>query len=436
MLPSRRLIIMVLPAALIFLAGAYFKPLTGLGLIYVLVLAACVLFDALLLPRRRGIVIERLAGERISLGVRARVCFRIRNATRRRLRIQLAEDLPVGLDGTGVTSEGLFDGGAEGTLEYSLTASARGRYELADVDVRVLPALGLLYRQYRLKIPLEVQVYPNLLNLRRYDLMLRRGLLYEQGLARQRLIGQGYEFESLRQYAPGDDMSRVDWKATARRRKLMVRNYAPERRQSILIALDVGRATAAEFDGVSRLDHFVSASLMLAFVAMRQGDWISLVAFSDRIESYLPPVRGAKSIERVVRALCDVKPRLVAADYAGACRFLGLRNRKRSLICLMTDVIDHDASAIVIAYLARFARHHLPLAVTLKDPDLHALASESLATSKDIYAKAIALDVIAARQEALTDMRRRGVSVLDVPPKSLTPDLINRYLQIKSAGRL
>jgi len=302
--------------------------------------------------------------------------------------------------------------------------------------VRVLPATGLLYRQFTLDLSTEIQVFPNLMSVRKTELLARRGSSYEQGLARLRHIGQGYAFESLRRYVRGDEMSRIEWKVTARRGDLIVKNFEPERQQSVLVAIDVGRATAGEFQGLSRVDYLVNATLLLAFVALRQRDQFSLVAFSDRIESYLPPVTGVKNIEQVARALFQVQPRLVESDYDGACRFLGLKNRKRSLLCLMTDVIDRQASDVLLGYLARFARYHLPLAVTLSNPQLQQMAHQPLASCADPYSQAVALDVLAAREEALISMRRKGVSVLDVPPNRLTPELINRYTAIKSLRRL
>jgi uncharacterized protein (DUF58 family) len=274
------------------------------------------------------------------------------------------------------------------------------------------------------------------MNVSKSELLARRGSSYEQGLARLRQIGQGFEFESLRPYIRGDEISRIEWKATARRAELIVKNYEPERQQNILVAIDVGRATAGEFQGLSRVDYLVNATLMLAYVALRQRDQFSLVAFSDRIESYLPPVSGLKSIERVAHALFKLQPRLVESDYGGACRFLGLKNRKRSLFCMMTDVIDQQASDVLIAYMARFARYHLPLAVTLSNVDLRRLAHQPLDSCDDVYAKAVAWDVLTAREEALVAMRRGGVSVLDVAPNRLTPELINRYTMIKSTRRL
>jgi len=435
MVPSPRLIILVLAAVPIFLCGAIYGPLAAVGLIYAAALGLYALIDLLLLPRRRSIVIRRLAPSRVSLASPTPVRFEIENNTRRRLTLLLAEDLPAVMRTDPDPCRTIIAAGGRATVEYRLTARKRGRYRLDRVDVRALPAGGLFYRQFALHLPAEVQVFPNLVNVRKYELLLRRGLTAE-GIMRLRQFGQGAEFESLRQYADGDDMARIDWKATAKRSRLIVRNFEPERQQSVLVAIDVGRATAGEFAGLSRLDYLINAALMLGYVSLRQGDWFSLVAFSDRIESYLPPLRGIKNIDRVARSLYALEPRLVESDYGGACRFLGLRNRKRSLICVMTDIIDRQASDILIAYMARFARHHLPLAVTLANPEVRQLADRPLARSDDLYAQAVAMDVLNAREEALTGMRRMGISVLDVPPDALTPELINRYVLIKSTQRL
>ncbi len=436
MLPSPRLIIMVAAAAPIFLAGAFAEPFAAIGVIYLLVLAAAAVLDLVLLPRRRSIVVERAAPERLSLAVPERITLTVRNLGRRSVRVALRELLPPGMEARPAECAGTIEGGAERTFAYRLTALHRGQYRLGPVDVRVLPTLGLFYRQLQVDLPAEVQVFPNVANVKRYDLLLRRGLTRDEGMARLRQLGQGWQFESLRPFADGDDLSRVDWKATARRAELIVRNYEVEREQNVTVAIDVGRATAGEFAGISRLDYLVNATLMLAYVVLRQHDWFSLVAFSDRIESYLPPVRRLQNLERVARALYALEPRLVEADYSAACRFLDLKNRKRGLICLMTDVIDREASGTIVSYMAHYARRHLPLAVTLADPDVRSAAARPLSEGGDPYAKAAALDVLAARDDALRAMRRRGVGVLDVEPTQLTPELIDRYLLIKATHRL
>ncbi len=436
MVPSPRLILLVMAAAPVFLAGALVEGAAAVGVLYVIVLVLYTSLDALLLPRRRQITVTRTIPERVSVGYPTILRFGVENRTRRRLQVHLAQDTPEEIDVAPAECQTVLRPGQSAELECRLTAHQRGKHQLGRVFVRVLPAAGLLYRQFTLDLSTEIQVFPNLMNVRKTELLARRGSSFEQGLARLRHIGQGYAFESLRRYVHGDEMSRIEWKVTARRGDLIVKNFEPERQQNILVALDVGRATAGEFQGLSRVDYLVNATLMLAFVALRQRDQFSLVAFSDRIESYLPPVTGVKNLEQVARALYQVQPRLVESDYDGACRFLGLKNRKRSLLCMMTDVIDRQASDVLLGYMARFAHYHLPLAVTLSNPELQQVAHQSLESCDDPYSQAVALDVLAAREEALLSMRRKGVSVLDVPPNRLTPELINRYTAIKALRRL
>ncbi len=427
---------MVMAAAPLFLAGTIYGASVGIGVVYIVLLTLYTILDALMLPHRREIRVKRITPNRISLNVPTRIVFEVQSLYRRQVRVQLAEDAPATMDVYPARCDTILDPGQTRILEYRLIAHRRGRHDLSDIYVRVLPAVGLLYRQFKARIPAEVHVFPNLVNLSKYELLARRGLNYDQGLARLKRIGRGSEFESLRPYVSGDEMSRVDWKATAKRAKLIVKNYEPEKQQSIIVAIDVGRATAGQFGGLSRVDYLVNATLMLAYVALRQKDWFSMVAFSDRIESYLPPLNGLRNIDRVARALFELEPRLVESDYGAACRFLGLKNRKRSLLCMMTDVVDRDASNVLIAYMARFARYHLPLAITLSNPEIRQLAEEPLARCNDLHSKAVALDTLAAREEALLSMRQKGVSVLDVPPHRLTPELINRYTMIKSLHQL
>lgn len=435
MLPTRRLMILVSAAAPLFLAGTLIDAFVGIGVLYLLALAACLLGDRLIRPRRKQLVIHRRIPERISLGIPTEVVFEIRNESRRGLDIHLAENLPPQLMAVPARLHIRIPGRQTAEVTYQLTGQKRGRFTWPDVFVRTLPSQGLLYRQVRYPLPAEVRVFPNLTHLKRCDLLARRGLLLE-GLARQRRIGQGSEFESLRHYVIGDELSHVDWKATAKRDRLIVKNYEPQRQQNILVAIDVGRATGGEFDKLSRIDYLVNATLMLAYVALRQKDRFSLVAFSDRIECYVPPIAGMQNIDRVAQALYPLQGRRVESDYGAACRFLGLRNRKRSLVCVMTDIINKEASDVLLGYMARFARYHLPLLVMLSDPQVLELAQRPLSHRADPYVQAAAIDVLTARKEALVTMRRKGVLVLDVLPTQLTTDLINRYTLIKASHRL
>jgi uncharacterized protein (DUF58 family) len=434
-LPTSRLIAFVAAAAPAFLAAALYPSAAVLGVGYLLILALAACVEALLLRRRTRCSVERLLPERFTANRPLPVRYLLRNESARVLRVTLAERLPRGasLDAEQLAAE--LPPGVEVELTANLTCPHRGVYALDKLDLRVEPQRALFARQQTLALRAEVHVYPSTANIRAYELRLRRNASSDAGLRRSPQAGTGSEFDSLRRYVPGDDVTHLDWKASAKRRELIVRHLVPERRQNVLVAIDTGRATAGTFAGTSRLDSFVDATLLLAYAALRAGDYFSLVAFSDRIDSYLPPIRGVKRLDEVARALYRLESKLVEADYASACQFLNQRNRKRSLIVMMTDVVDRDASADVLGYLARYRQHHLPLLVSLLDPDLRAVA-EGPGETTDPFVRAAALDVVAARGEALHAMRRQGVGVLDVPPGTLTPALLERYLRIKAARSL
>ena len=167
---------------------------------------------------------------------------------------------------------------------------------------------------------------------------------------------------------------------------------------------------------------------------MKQGDYIGLVAFSDRVEAYVPPVKGRAALSRMNEALYRLEARLGDPNYEQVCKFLALRHRKRSLIVILTDVIDKNASSTLLAYAAHFARHHLPLCVTLRNLQVERLAAAEPQGVADCFTKTVALKMLARRAEALARMRQSGVDVLDVDPRQLTPQLLHRYLLLKGAS--
>jgi uncharacterized protein (DUF58 family) len=182
---------MVIAAAPLFLAGAVYEVFVGIGVIYVIILIFYTAFDALVLPRRGKIEVKRLIPERISLGYPTRIVFEIQNLSRRRVEIRLAEEVPPMIDVVPVQCVATISPQERKTVDYKLTAKQRGRHRLSNVFVRILPVMGLLYRQFKLSIPSELKVFPNLIDMRRYELLTRRGLTYEEGLARLKRIGQG-----------------------------------------------------------------------------------------------------------------------------------------------------------------------------------------------------------------------------------------------------
>lgn len=384
--------------------------------------------------RAGQIVVQRRLPEHLSLGTTNQVGWEIRNRAHVPLNFELTEDVPETINRQTPITRGVLLPHSSAELHYEVVPTRRGRYEFGDVFLRWRMQLGLVVRQKRIKARDAVKVYPNVASLAKYELAARRRT-GEMGLIAARLRGRGNLFESLRDYVPGDDPADAAWKATARHGRLMTRNFETERSQNVLVVLDCGRLMVPQVDELSRLDHAINASLLLSYVAMKQGDNIGLVAFSDRIEAYVPPVKGKAAMSAMNGALYRLEARLREPDYEQVCKFLALRHRKRSLIVILTDVIDKDASSALLAYAAHFARSHLPLCVTLRNLQVERLAAAEPQSADDCFTQAVALKMLSRRAEALARMKQSGVDILDVDPHQLTPQLLNRYLALKLRKR-
>jgi uncharacterized protein (DUF58 family) len=398
---------------------------------YDIALVVLALVDLAISARPRHFHIERQMPSRLSLGALNMVGWELHNRSPFTVWFEITEDVPVEMEREASSVSGQIVAHARAELRYSLRPTRRGLFEFGDIHLRYRSALGLLLRQKKFPVSTSVKVYPNVANLSRYEMALHRHRLAELGLSAARQRGKGMLFESLRDYVPGDDLADIAWKATARRGRPITRNFETDRSQNILVVVDCGRLMTTQVDNLSRLDYAVNAALLLTYVAVRQGDYIGMVAFSDRIEGYVPPMRGKGAITRMNEALYRLEPRLREPNYEEACRFLALRHRKRSLIVIITDVIDKDASSMLLAYTARFARRHLPLCVTLRNLEVDSLAGSRPTSTSECFTKAVALEMLAARNDALARMRQFGVDVLDVNPRQLSPKLLNRYLWLK-----
>ncbi len=297
--------------------------------------------------------------------------------------------------------------------------------------------LGLGRHRARLPLPWDVVVYPPLVSVRLRASVAEALRRRDVGSKQIRRLGEGRLFESLREWVPGDDLRHIDWKATAKRGKVITRQYEAERRQQVLLVLDTGRLMTADVgSGLARLDFAVQAALELAYAAAQHDDNVGIMTFADGVQHFVAPERGRTGVRRVMEVLAEVQPKLVEPDYPGAFRFLAARNRKRALTVLFTDVIDRFASDALVANVATLRPRHLPLAVTLRNPELDAVATQRPGTSRDAYRKAAAEELLHAREEALAHMRRAGVLVIDVTPERAAQAVVAKYLDLKRRGTL
>jgi uncharacterized protein (DUF58 family) len=433
--PARNLALAALVPGLMSLAllvprsGPLRAPLLGLDALVALVALA----DLTTLVGAGRLRARRACGAVASLGESQAVELTIENPGRRRRRLRVKDDVPESF--AAEPAEFLVSVPPRGAavLEYDVRPSRRGSYAFRRVYTLVSSRLGFWSRDVRLPAETGVRVYPDVRQIARYTLLARRDRLSVLGVRRSRRLGTDNEFERLRDYAEGDEPRHMDWRATARRRKLTVRAHQANQSQRVIFLIDCGRMMAGDVGGgLSPLDHAFNAMLLLAHVALIRGDQVGLLAYADRVRAYIPPAGGPRRINRLVHGVHDLFPELVESRHDRAFVELERRSRKRSLVVLLTNVFDDVGAEQVVGHLGNLAGRHLPLAVFLRDRDLFALADSAPEDGPGLYRGAAAAAMLNWRERILAGLRQRGVLTLDVLPDELTAPLVNRYLEIKA----
>ncbi len=375
--------------------------------------------------------VTREAPPAFSVGRPLPVTYRWRNPVSRPLRIAVRETPPASLASTGFRRTIRLEVTGATVETIVIHPVQRGKLIAGRMDLRLLGPWGLAWRQGRRELPWDVVVYPSLRNAALRALPSQAQRRREAGFRNVRRIGEGRLFESLKEWVPGDETRSIDWKATARRGKLMARRYEDERRQHVMILIDAGRMLTAESDGRARLESAIDAALDLAHSAVQHDDNVGLLAFADEILEYVAPSRGRRTLRQILDALAGIAGRLVEPDYPAAFAYLAARNRRRALTVCFTDVIDRTASDALLAQAGTLRPRHLPLAVTLRDPALERSATRHAVTVEDAFDRAAAEDLLEAREAALADLRGRGVLVLDVAPDRAAAEVVAQYEQLK-----
>lgn len=392
--------------------------------------------DVALLPGRSGYHVRRVMPEPFSLGEHEEVKVVIENPAAAGLLATVADHAPADLTPQPREIAGTFDRNGRLELAYSTSSPRRGAYRFGPVDLQVSRRDGWWRRQVRLQHPSEVAVFPNVVAIKRMQLTLRRGLRVMAGLRRARPPGASTAFAGLRDYVRGDDIRRVSWTATARRDHPVVVEVEAERGQQVMIAIDCGRLMTAPAGELDKLDHAINAALMLAWVAQAYGDRVGLMTFDDRVTSFIKPERGSAQLRRITEELYAIKPEYVEPDFGHAFTHLSLRLGRRSMVVVLTDLQDPEASKELVAHCLRLAARHLVLVVAMSDPSVVNARQAPVTTSSRAYEWAAAEEFMASRRESFELLRRGGVLGLDVVAGNLSPALVERYLELKERALL
>jgi uncharacterized protein (DUF58 family) len=403
-----------------------------------LLLGSLVWRDLRALGQIRSLHLERRREPVFSLGAANPVEIRVHNGGSQELWLEVEDEPPPSFAVDRSTFVVRLPADSQASLVYRATPPRRGEYRFGALNVRLRTRLGMLALQRRLagEAEPEVRVYPDLQEVRKAFLLGLQDRLHEMGLRTVRRPEVGREFESLREYRPGDEVRSVDWKATARRGRLTVRNYDVEHSQRVLLVLDLGRTMARRLGDLTKADLALRACVLMASAVARTDDRLGILAFAHRVLGFLPPARGRTQLGRLLDFLYPLEAVYEESDYRRAFTEVAGRLRRRALVIVFTDLVDPESSSQLILHLSHLARHHAVLCVALSDYELEACLDQEPATEEDLYREAVARSLLEDRDQAAARLTAAGVRVLRASPRHLSIQVVNRYMDWKRTGRL
>ena len=430
--PNRLLVVLCLIPFMLSLSIVFFPLGKWAALIVDGVIAIVALIDSLLMPPIKKLEVERNMLRVVSLAKSHHVELVITNRTRRTIPVAIKDDVPVAFEANKSEFNHRLPGRSRATFSYHFDAMQRGLFEYERVYLKTRSPLRLWKQFHEVELKNEVHVYPDLKQLSEYALLARTNRLSMLGLRRTRRIGQDNEFERLRDYTGDDNHRHIDWRATARRNKLTVRDFQANQSQRVIFMVDCGRMMTNEVDDLTLLDHSLNSMLMLSYVALQKGDSVGVICFSDRVLHFVPPRGGMGQMNHLLHAVFNQQAEFVESRYDQAFLYLATHCLKRSLVVLFSNVIDEVNSNQVETYLATIAGRHLPIGILLRDHRLFDAADKRPESVREVYHAAVAAEILSWRHQVLINLERKGVLALDVFPEDMTAPLINQYLEVKA----
>jgi uncharacterized protein (DUF58 family) len=433
-----KLFYLLIALGLILLSLSWGRPwLRWLTLVYDVALITLAIIDARRSQLPQGVRITREFGGRFAVGAETEVRINVQNAQPHALSLVIKDEYPPQMKLSGLRDAHMrVEGQTSAALVYGLKPPKRGRFEFGQIAVRFLSRLNLVWCETRVGEATAVKVYPNMRRAREAELKALGARSLVSSHRKTSWRGEGREFESLRDYVRGDELRHISWSATARRGKLTTRQYQIERDQTILIAIDGGRLMTARIEQETKLDSAVHAALALMSAAARAGDNAGLLVFGRKIKSFLPPGRGHDHMDAALEALYSVEPEMIEPSYSHAFEFIAANSKRRSLVILLTDLVDEEGSKELLTSLKLLRPRHLPLVVTIADRDLRAVVSNPPENVRDLFTQSVAEEIMYLREAALRLVESQGGLALDVTAAALAPAILEKYLQVKERGLL
>lgn len=419
-------------AAILFVLSYFFPFLFTLAILLLVLLGIAMSLDAILLfGQRNALLAHREMTERFSLGDNNKVGVVITNGYGFKIKLTLVDEIPFQFQERNWERKIELEKNETQNLEYYLKPTERGTFEFGKINLYANGPLRLVKRRFIFPVSQSIIVYPSYQQMRRYQLLATSNHLQEAGMKRIRKLGHSMEFEQIKEYVRGDDYRTINWKATARKRDLMVNSFTDERSQQVYCVINKGRLMKMPFDGMSLLDYAINASLVLSNVVISKQDKAGLITFAEKTDTYIQADKKVTQMNLLMESLYRQQTNFLEADYESLYSVLRNRVTHRSLLVLFTNFETLEGLERELPSLRMMAKYHLLLVVIFENTEVESLIHSNAITIEEIYIKTIAEKYAHEKKLIVKELRKNGIlSVLSTPSR-LTINTLNKYLELK-----
>lgn len=419
----------------VLVLGFVFAELYEAGILFLRMLLLLVVVDSLILfLNRQGMQASRQKLNRLSNGDDNMVDLTIENRYLFRIRAVVIDELPVQFQKRDFEKRMWLGSGELRHVNYLVKPVERGEYHFGAINVFVKSMLGLVQRRYVFTADAMVPVYPSYIQMRKYELLAISNRLVQSGIKKIRRIGNTSEFDQIKEYTSGDDVRTLNWKATARKNRLMVNKYQDEKSQNVYSVIDMGRAMKMPFAEMALLDYAINSGLVISNIAWLKHDKPGLITFADKVSSYIPAERRGSQMFRIMETLYNQKTGFTESGYEQLYAHIKTRITQRSLLLLFSNFETLNGLKRQLKYMRRIAKQHLLVVIFFENTELKAFLNKPAQNTQEIYYKTIAEKFELEKKLITKELQAYGIQSIYTSPQNLSVNTINKYLELKSRG--
>jgi len=421
----------------LLVVGFFFPLLYIIGKYTLLAIVGLLLADVIILfSNKNGFFARRDTMDKLSNGDDNEIRIFLENRYLFPVRISIIDELPHQFQSRDLHFDISIGPGNNKQIGYKVRPLKRGEYHFGALNIYVRNPIGFVQRRFRFSQDLTVPVYPSFIQMRKYELLAISNRLTDAGVKKIRKVGRNTEFDQIKEYVAGDDFRTINWKATARRNKLMVNQYQDEKSQQVYSVIDMGRVMKMPFEGLSLLDYAINSSLIISNVALLKQDKAGIVTFSHKMQSMLAADRKSVQLQKILELLYNQKTGYLESNYEALYINVKTKIKQRSLLLLYTNFESLSGMQRQLKYLKKIAKAHLLVVIFFENTELKKFLKTSASNTEEVYNKTIAEKFAYEKKLIVKELQKYGIHSILTAPSDLSVNTINKYLELKSRGLL